>query len=141
MSTQPHCTHLTPREDLWLYRHRTIALLRKYFQMAIDLGRLPSLLGREFFRTRVTSYTRASFEDCVVFVHDVERCFDALERSSQLLIARIVLQDYTQAEAAVFLGCSRRTVIRKFPEAIDDLTALLLDRGILLSLPKHQTCQ
>jgi len=141
MSTQPHCTHLTPREDLWLYRDRTIALLRKYFQMAIDLGRLPSLLGREFFRTRVTSYTRASFEDCVVFVHDVERCFDALERSSQLLIARIVLQDYTQAEAAVFLGCSRRTVIRKFPEAIDDLTALLLDRGILLSLPKHQTCQ
>jgi len=141
MSTQPHCPHLTPREDLWLYRDRTIALLRKYFQMAIDLGRLPSLLGREFFRTRVTSYTRASFEDCVVFVHDVERCFDALERSSQLLIARIVLQDYTQAEAAVFLGCSRRTVIRKFPEAIDDLTALLLDRGILLSLPKHQTCQ
>ena len=141
MSTLPHCTRLTPREDLWLYRDRTIALLRKYFQMAIDLGRLPSLLGREFFRTRVTSYTRASFEDCVVFVHDVESCFEALEKSSQLLIARIVLQDYTQAEAAVFLGCSRRTVIRKFPEAIDNLTALFLDRGILLSLPKHQTCQ
>jgi hypothetical protein len=34
-------------------------------------GRLPSLLGREFFRTRVTSYHAGTFEDAVIFVHDV----------------------------------------------------------------------
>ena len=145
MSAQPHpgthVRHLTPREDLWLYHGRTIALLRKYFQMAIDIGRLPSLLGREFFRTRITSYKRASFEDCVLFVHDVERCFEALDKSSQFLIARIVLQSYTQAETARLLGCSTRTIIRQFGEAIDHLTSLFLDRGILVAFPKHQACQ
>ena len=42
--------------DLWLYRDRTVALLRRYSRLSIEAGRLPSLLGREFFRTHVTSY-------------------------------------------------------------------------------------
>jgi hypothetical protein len=43
--------------DLWPYRRRTVALLRRYARASVEVGRLPSLLGREFFRTRVTSYT------------------------------------------------------------------------------------
>jgi hypothetical protein len=50
MSAQTHCctrsNHFTPPEDRWLYRDRTIGLLRKYFQMAIEIGRLPALLVR-----------------------------------------------------------------------------------------------
>jgi hypothetical protein len=42
--------------DLWLYRDRTVGLLRRYMRLSVEVGRLPSLLGREFFRTRVTSY-------------------------------------------------------------------------------------
>jgi hypothetical protein len=35
--------------DLWLYRDRTVALLRRYMRISIEVGRMPSLLGREFF--------------------------------------------------------------------------------------------
>src|ERR1700683_1704531 len=42
--------------DLWLYRDRTSGILRRDLRLAVEVGRLPALLGREFFRTRVTSY-------------------------------------------------------------------------------------
>ena len=59
--------------EMWLYRERTVALLRRYLRISIEVGRLPSLLGRELFRSKVTSYRMTSFEDGVIFVHDVER--------------------------------------------------------------------
>jgi hypothetical protein len=55
--------------DLWLYRDRTVGLLKRYLRYSVEVGRLPSLLGREFFRTRVTSYHAGTFEDAVIFVH------------------------------------------------------------------------
>jgi hypothetical protein len=77
------CTEFAEREwdsgsnpDLWLYRERTVALLKRYLRLSVEVGRLPSLLGREFFRARVTSYRMASFEDAVIFVHDVEHCLE-----------------------------------------------------------------
>jgi hypothetical protein len=120
-----------PDCGLWLYRHRTLALLRRYCRMAMELGRLPSLLGREFFRTRVTSYRMASFEDVVIFVHDVERCLERLDKFSQALIARLVLQEYTHEETAELLHCTRRTVGRRFPEALDEVTRILLAARLL----------
>jgi len=36
----------------------------------------------------------ASFEDAVIFVHDVEHCLEELDEFSQKLIAKIVLQEY-----------------------------------------------
>src|SRR5438876_933901 len=70
-----HEIHQVPPEsELWIYRDRTTAMLRRYFRLSVELGRLPSLLGREFFRARVTSYRMHSFEDAVIFVHDVENC-------------------------------------------------------------------
>ena len=80
---------------------------------------MPSLLGREFFRTRVTSYRVGTFEDAVIFVHDVERSLEELEPFEKNLIARMVLQAYSQDEAARLLGCGRRTVARLFPETLD----------------------
>jgi hypothetical protein len=65
--------------DLWLYRERTVALLRRYLRISIEVGRLPSLLGRELFRSKVTSYRMSSFEDGVIFVHDVEQAVDKLD--------------------------------------------------------------
>src|SRR5437773_8858515 len=49
--------------ELWLYRDRTIGLLKRYRRISIEVGRLPSLLGRELFRTRVSSYYVTSFEE------------------------------------------------------------------------------
>src|SRR6266852_3657038 len=81
--------------DLWLYRERTTALLRRFLRFSIEVGRLPSLLGRELFRSKVTSYRMSSFEDAVIFVHDVERALDQLDAFAQQLIATIIFQEYT----------------------------------------------
>ncbi len=132
--------------DLWLYRDRTVALLKRYMRLSVEVGRLPSLLGREFFRTRVTSYHVGTFEDTVIFVHDVERTLGRLDPFSQKLIAKIVLQEYTRDEAARLLGCWRRTVSRRYEEAIDRLSEMFLDGGLLRPFDEPEpmapeTCQ
>lgn len=116
---------------LAIYRATTVAFLRKYFRMAVELGHLPSLLGREFFRTHVTAYGTSTFEDAVIFTHDVERCLDSLEPPLQAVIARVVFQEYTQAEAARLLGWSVRTLERRYGEAVDRLTHVFVERGLL----------
>lgn len=121
--------------DLWLYRDRTLSLLRRYQRLSVEVGRLPSLLGREFFRTRVTSYHAGTFEDAVIFVHDVARGLGQLSEFEHKLIAKIALQDYTQNETARVLGCWRRTVGRRFPEALDRVTEIFLGSGLLIRLP------
>ncbi|HEX3352639.1 MAG TPA: hypothetical protein VHS34_07435 [Terriglobales bacterium] len=132
--------------DLWLYRERTVGMLRRYLRLSVEVGRLPSLLGREFFRTRVTTYHAGTFEDAVIFVHDVARGIDKLGEFEQKLIGRIVLQNYTHDETARLLGCWRRTVGRRFPEAIDQLSDIFLDAGLLIRLPatdlaRKKNCQ
>ena len=117
--------------DLWLYRDRTVAILKRYSRLSIEAGRLPSLLGREFFRGHVSHYQVTTFEDVVIFVHDVETCLEKLDSFSQQLIAKCVLLDYSQDEAARLLGCWRRTVGRRYPEALDRLSELFLAGGLL----------
>ncbi len=123
--------------ELCLHRDRCIALLRRYFKMSVELGRLPALLGREFFRARTSSFRTSSFEDAVIFVHDVERCLQQLAVFDQQLIARCVLQEYTRDEAARLLRCTRQTVQNRLPEAIDACTAMLLDRRLLAETPRR----
>lgn len=114
-----------------LYRDHTTALLRKYYRMSLDLGRVPSLLGGELFRARVTAYTVHSFEDVVIFVHDVERCLEKLDSNSKKLIALVVLQDYSHDEAADELGLCRRQVVRSMNIAMDRTAELLLQSGLM----------
>jgi len=123
------------RTNLAAYRGRTLGLLRRYFHMSLDIGRLPSMLGREFFRARVTSYHVHSFEDVVILVHDVERCLARLDDFSRTLVARVVFQDYTWDETAVLLDCSRRTVARRFPRTLDLLSEIFLEVGLLRPFP------
>jgi len=52
------------------------------------------------------------------------------------LLSRIVLQEYTQAEAAALLGMSARAVSYKFPLALDRLTQKLMELGVLI-LPRE----
>lgn len=122
--------------DLWLYRERTVALLRRYMRLSIEVGRMPSLLGREFFRARVTSYKASSFEDSVIFVHDVERSLEELNEFEKRLIARVVLQHYSLNEAGRVLGCGRRTVQRFLPDTLDRVSEIFLKRGILAGLQR-----
>src|SRR6266481_3986937 len=110
--------------EMWLYRERTVALLRRYLRISIEVGRLPSLLGRELFRSKVTSYRMSSFEDAVIFVHDVERALAHLDDFSKRVVTTIVFQDYGQDEAAEVLRCARRTICRAFPDALDKISEI-----------------
>jgi hypothetical protein len=124
--------------DLWLYRKRTVGLLRRYMRFSIETGRLPSLVGREFFRAKVTYYTAATFEDRVIFVRDVENCLNRLEYWDQQLIARIILQEYAQEQAARILHCGLRTVERRLPQVLDLLSEDFLRVGLLAGLPSRR---
>jgi len=126
-----------------VYRGRTVTMLRRYMRYAIETGRLPSLLGREFFRAKVTRYTVVTFEDRVIFVHDMEMCLARLDEFSRRVLSRVVLQEYDQEEAAHLLGCTRMTVHRKLVEALDRLKDILLEVGLLESVRpgEKNSCQ
>lgn len=131
--------------DLWPYRDRTVALLKRYARASVEVGRLPSLLGRECFRSRVTSYSMTSFEDIVIFVHDMEQAVNKLGPLEKRLLAMHVLEEYTQGEIARLLGCTRRWIEFRIPEAIDDMTRILLGYGLMARMGQSEnrpkTCQ
>jgi hypothetical protein len=124
--------------DLWLYRKRTVSLLRRYWRFSLETGRLPSFVGREFFRAKVTYYTATTFEDRVIFVRDVEKSLDRLEYWDQQLIARIILQEHSQEQAARILHWGLRTVERRLPQALDLLSEDFLRVGLLAEAPSKR---
>jgi len=121
--------------DLWLYRKRTVGLLRRYMRFSLETGRLPSLVGREFFRAKVTYYRATTFEDRVIFVRDVERSLARLEYWDQQLIVRIILQEHGQEQTARILQCNRKTVQRRLPLVLDLLSEDFLKVGLLVAVP------
>src|SRR5579875_3278413 len=111
------------------YRRRTESLLRRYMRISMEMGRTPSLLGNSIFRGRVSSYRLRTFEDCIIFLFDVEKCLKRLDEESKDMIARIALQEYTQEETARLTHQSERSVGRKYAFARDQLTSILLEMG------------
>ncbi len=124
-------TRPEPEPELSIYRSHTIALLRRYMRLSLEVGRLPSLIGRECFRSSMSHARPHTFEDAVHFVIDVEHCLAELDAFSQQLIARVVLQEYSWDEAAALLGVCRRKVANSLPTCIDRLTEMLLAKKIL----------
>jgi hypothetical protein len=126
-----------------IYRARTVAMLRRYMRYSIETGRVPSILGREFFRAKVTSYTVVTFEDRVIFVHDMEKCLAKLDEFSQQLIARHILQEHDRWATAKLLHCSEKTVRRLIPIALDVLSEILRDVGLMeqLNASSRKSCQ
>jgi hypothetical protein len=61
-----------------------------------------------------------------------------LDDFEQKLIAIIVMQNHTHDEASVILRCWRRTVGRRFVEALDKLSIFFLEGGHLQRLPKTE---
>jgi DNA-directed RNA polymerase specialized sigma24 family protein len=114
------------------YRKHTESILRRYLYASMQVGRAPSILADPVGRGWASSRPIRTFEDAVIFVLDVERCLDKLGSLDRQLLSRIVLQEYTQAEAATLIGMSVRTVSYKFPMAMDRLTEHLLSAGLLV---------
>ena len=133
-----HESALDRNPDLWMYRSRTVALLRRYLRLSLETGRLPSVLGGEMFRAKITAYTTATFEDRVIFVHDVEGCLERLAPFDQKIISRIIFQEYDHEGGARVLHCTRRTVERRLPEVLDELSEDFLRVGMLMELPARR---
>jgi DNA-directed RNA polymerase specialized sigma24 family protein len=106
---------------------------------SLEAGRVPSVLGRELFRAKISAYSATTFEARVIFLHDVERCLDRLQEFDRQIIARVCLQEYDHEAAARILDCSRRTLLRRLPELIDELSEAFLKAELLDRLPETTT--
>jgi AraC-like DNA-binding protein len=120
-----------PPVELAFYRKYTEGMLRRYMYRSMEIGRVPSLLGDFSFRGKSSSRKAYTFEDSVIFVHDVERCLVRLNPVERELVGRIALQEYTLAETAELTGMSERTVVRRYTEALDRMTQVFLRRRLL----------
>jgi hypothetical protein len=129
-------SHEPIAREMAFYRKYTEGMLRRYLRMSMEAGKVPSLLGKEMFRGKVTSYRVESFEDSVIFVHDVERCLVRLDVRQQTLISRIGIQQYTIEETAELLRMQPKTIARRYNRAIDRLTRVFLDVRLLEPLKK-----
>lgn len=125
----------TPAVSVAFYRRHTESMLRRYLYASMQVGRAPSILGDPVGRGWVSSRPVKTFEDALIFVLDVERCINRLELLDRQVLSRVVLQAYTQEEAAALLGMSIRTVSNRLKRALDRLTEELLKTGLLI-LPK-----
>ena len=137
----PSVLYAKTEMELWPYRRRTVALLRRYAQASVEVGRIPSLLGREFFRTRVTSYTMRNFEDVVIFVTDMEKALEGLGGLEKKLLAMNILEEYTIPEVSRLLCCNQRAVERSLQNALDQLSEILLEGGLLEEVEIAKSCQ
>jgi hypothetical protein len=121
-----------PEVTYAFYRKHTEKLLRRYLYASMQVGRSPNLLGDSVGRGWVSSRKVRTFEDALIFVLDVERCLKRLSAFDRQMITRVVIQEYTQTEAAALLGISVRTVCTKLPQAIDRLTKTLVESELLV---------
>lgn len=117
--------------EVAFYRKYTEALLRRYLRLSMQAGRVPSLMSRDVFRGNVSHYRVRGFEDVVIFCHDVEQRLAKLNPHEQQLIKRVALQRYTRGEAAGMLGLSLNTCTLRYGKAVDRLTQMFLESGLL----------
>ena len=124
-----------PDIRLAFYRKHTEKILQRYLYASMLVGRAPAMLSEPISRGWASTRRVKTFEDAVIYVLDIERCFDRLEKFDRDVLSRITLQEYTFVEAAELLGYSVRAISYKYPMALDRLTELLLKAG-LLEIPK-----
>lgn len=129
---EPAVDAAMPPANLAFYRKHTENLLRRYLYASMQVGRAPSILADSVGRGWASSRPVRTFEDAVIFVLDIEKCLGQLGRLDRDILARVVLQEYTQAETAVMLGMALRTISYKYPLALDRLTEKLLAASLLV---------
>ena len=120
-----------PRPEMVCFRNQTLAMVRHYFELSSQVGRLPSLEGREFFRAKVSHHAIPSFEEHAVFVRDVELCIGKLNAEHQEIVTIAGLYNFSHDEIAAMLHISRAAVSEWFAEALDALAEIFLQAGLL----------
>jgi hypothetical protein len=124
--------------DIAVYRRYTEAILRRYTVMSLEAGRVPSLLGRELFRGKVTNYRVSGFDDVVIFVHDVSQCLSRIATEHREIIERLALQQHSLEETSELLSIHRSSIVRRYMIALDLLSQVFLDAGMMECL---KSCQ
>jgi hypothetical protein len=122
---------IEPRPEMLCFRGQTLALIRHFFEISSQVGRVSSLLGREFFRSRVSHHAIPSFEEQAVFVRDVELCLAKLSAERCEVLTLLGLYDYSCDEVSQMFQCSRTRVRQWFNEALDALGEVFLKAGLL----------
>ncbi len=131
-----------PIPETLFFRSQTIAIVRHFFEVSCQVGRLPSILGREFFRAKVSHHAIPSFEDQAVFVHDVEACLKQLNEGDAQIVTMVGLHGLSKEEVGALLRCSRNWINVSNLESLDALTQIFLDAGVLSRRkPDRQTWQ
>lgn len=120
-----------PEPETICYRGQALGIVRHFFEMSCQLGRLPSILGREFFRAKVSHHAIPSFEDQALFAHDVQRSLMKLGEAEIKVLTLVGLYDLNLDEAAKLLGWSPGYISQRFGEALARLTQVFLDSGVL----------
>lgn len=129
------CVERENDEDLSeysMFRAHSLKLLRHYLRLSLDYGRIPSVLGGESMRARVSHTRMHTIEDETIFIHDMNRCLEkVLDLEELRLVALIVFMDYTFEEAAAMRQYSIRQTYRMFYDLMDRLTKAFFDREFL----------
>ena len=120
-----------PEPETICYRGQTLAIIRHFFEFSSQLGRLPSILGREFFRAKVSHHVIPSFEDQALFAHDVQQSLLKLDEEDLTVLTLVGLYDLSQEEVGAILHRSEGCVSQRYAEALARLTQVFLDAGIL----------
>jgi hypothetical protein len=129
-----------PAPGIAFYRNRTEQILRRYLLASTLVSRRPTIFTEPVGRGWASHRIVETFEDCVIFVLDIEKCLGRLTAFDRVLIHRIVLQEYSEAETALLVNRSERTIRSRFRAAIDHLTEILLDHGILRRPTREDPC-
>lgn len=116
-------------------RLRVILLLQRFFRTSLLLGRMPSVMGGNAFRSNLRGTHPRAFEDAVLFVCDVERCLRSLEPLDQKIIAICVLEDRSEWEAARLFRSHQAHISRRLGEVLDLLHETFCRLGLLPPLP------
>jgi RNA polymerase sigma factor (sigma-70 family) len=122
---------IDPRPEMLCFRGQTLALIRHFFEISSQVGRVSSLLGREFFRSRVSHHAIPSFEEQAIFARDVELCLEKLGADQREVLTLLGLYDYSYDEVSQMMHCSRTLVRHWFNEALDCLSEIFLKASLL----------
>ncbi len=128
---RPQETPLPDADYMEFYRMYTERLLGRYRRTSMQMGRSGSVLGNLVIRGKASHTGVRSFEDAIIFVHDMDNCLKKLDAAGREMLQRIALQEFTQQEVADMLGVSARSVVRRYREAVDRLTEILLGVQLL----------
>ena len=131
-----------PRPEMLCFRGQTLAIMRHFFELSCQVGRLPSLLGREFFRAKVSHHSIPSFEEQAVFARNVELCLARLSDEDAEMIRLIGLYDFSRDEISEMLRCTKAWVHQHVAQAVDSLSEIFLQAGLLSEgRPDRRQCQ